>query len=260
MTVKQKSSSTPSTPPTPHSVSICASLGLQTLPHVFVLLCCWRGCRWWWWWFEGLLLCWTPANNCDSASYGHQSVSKYRLSDQIKYLTYNLYIFFSVSLFLLRSLPCLLPSTGRLWDMSVRGTTRWLCDYTVVKTRSTSVIRRIEQSGEQGTENEKKRVNFSLAAVTYSLGSWVGSALIIPHINNPNSDWLVSPRQAVTWLPTGQRSGRAPAGRLPPLQEGGRDEPARWAETPLLHTLTTLYNSRLKQSRAPFLYCMLGRG
>lgn len=23
------------------------SVGLQTLPHVFVLLCCWRG--WWWW-------------------------------------------------------------------------------------------------------------------------------------------------------------------------------------------------------------------
>ena len=41
-----------------------------------------------------------------------------------------------------------------------------------------------EQSGEQGTENEEKKKkresDFSLAAVTYSLRSWVGSALNHP--------------------------------------------------------------------------------
>jgi len=143
------------------------------------------------------------------------------------------------------------------WD------TRWSCDYTGVQHDRYLPYHRAEPSGEQGTENEGKKrekkereTNFSLAAVTYSLRSWVGSASIIPHINNPNSDWLVSPRRAATWLPTGQRSGV-------PLQEGGgrrEGHGCRWGETPRLLPWTTLYNSRLKRSRSPFLYCMLGRG
>jgi len=40
VTVKQQSSSTPSLSPLFPS----PSLGLQTLPHVFVLLSCWSGC------------------------------------------------------------------------------------------------------------------------------------------------------------------------------------------------------------------------
>jgi len=250
VTVKQQSSSTPSLSPLFPS----PSLGLQTLPHVFVLLSCWSGCGGGVGGFKGKLLCWTPANGL---WFSRTSLSqKCRFSGQIKYLIYNLYIFFSVSLFLWRSLHlcCPLQVGSGTCLLGVHQVIMWLYgSYT------RSVKRRTEQSGEQGTENEK-RVTSLLAAVTYSLRSWVGSALIIPHINNPNSDWLsITPsgsNVALYWL------AWWPCARWPPPAAGERGEgrARRSAEMPLLHTLTTLYNSRSKQSRAPFLYCMLGRG
>lgn len=61
-------------------------------------------------------------NSSDSASCGHRSFSEDPLSDQIKLSNIQ-------SLYFLLRLPvsvvfstCLLPSTGRLWDMFVRGT------------------------------------------------------------------------------------------------------------------------------------------
>lgn len=83
----------------------------------------------------------------------HQSVSKCRFSGQIKYLIYNLYIFFSVSLFLWHSLHlcCPLQVGSGTCSLGVHRVIMWLYwSYTQ------SVKRKTEQSGERGTENEKR--------------------------------------------------------------------------------------------------------
>lgn len=162
MTVKQQSSSTPSLSPLFPS----PSLGLQTLPHVFVLLSCWSGCGGGVGGLRGSC-CAEHQQKKRPPIQPHQSVSKCRFSGQIKYLIYNLYIFFSVSLFLWHSLHlcCPLQVGSGTCLLGVHQVIMWLyCSYT------RSVKRRTEQSGEQGTENEK-RVTSLLAAVTYSLRS-----------------------------------------------------------------------------------------
>lgn len=121
MTVKQLSSSTPS-PPTPFFLS--PSLPLWACRHYLMSLsfCAagegvdggggggLRGCL-----YQQTVLIQPHAGTGLS-----QSID---FSDQIKYLTYNLYIFLLCLPVSMAFSTRLLPSTGGLWDMFVRGYT-----------------------------------------------------------------------------------------------------------------------------------------
>lgn len=222
VTVKQQSSSTPSTP-APLSVSISGLCGPADItsclcPSVlleWVSVVVWGGCL--------------HQQTALIQSQTGTSLSQTIDSDQIKYLNIQ-------SLYFLLCLPVFFSSymfaALYRWALGhVRGTPGdyvtklWLNTTYICHTRGWAVWWTRDR---EWRREKKKESNFSLAAVTYSLRSWVGSALIIPHINNPNSDWLVSPRQAVTWLPTWP--ARWPCACRPPpaATRGGEgdDEPA----------------------------------
>lgn len=133
-----------------------------------------------------------------------QSVWKHHLSDQIKYLTYNLY-FFILPVSVTFSL-CVLPSRGGLWDMFVRG------NVTIVKHHQ-HLSWRTEQSGGKGAEN---RGNKELNSLWHQ---WrISQVLSRKRFNHPPQ------KQPKQWLasiaPPGSNVARywpAPAGRRGPL-------------------------------------------
>ena len=122
-------------------------------------------------------------------------------------------------------------------------------------------ICRTEESGERGTENENKKQQKREREQLLSGSSDVFSQVLSrKRFNHPRH------KQPKQWLasiaPSGSnmapyRPAQWPCARGPAAAE--RPSPRVSRDTPLLHT-SALYNSRSKQSRAPFLYCMSGRG